>query len=91
MKVSIHTAAIPDQDVNISDEAAAVVRMSFNPSSLPTVDCLKALAAAFISMCADVSGAPNSSGKPVSRECAIAMTHMETAAMWAVKAATAGK
>jgi len=88
MHVTIHTAALTNDDVSISNAAAEAVRMSFNPSKVPAVDRLKALAAAFLSACDEVAGAPNASGRPVGRECAVAKTHIETAAMWAVKAAT---
>ena len=49
MHVKIHTAAIPDGETNISNDAAAAVRMGFNPSRLEPVDRMKALAAALIS------------------------------------------
>jgi hypothetical protein len=65
------------------------VRAAFNPSNNSTVDMLKASAAKFIDQChamADKTDDPE-----VGRCISLAMTHAEDAAMWAVKAATAGK
>jgi hypothetical protein len=81
MHVVINTGAISGDQVSISDEAAKAVRMSFNPSTLPQVDKLKALGAAFLSLCDEVGD---------NRETSIAKDQAETAVMWAVKAATAG-
>lgn len=84
MHVTIHTASLHGTSVPISNEAAALVRMSFNPSARPDVDTIKALAAALISAC------EASKGGPGGREAAIAITHAQTAAMFAVAATTAG-
>ena len=81
MHVIINTGAISGAQVDITNEAADAVRMGFNPSASPSVDKLKALGAAFISLCDQL-------GK--SREFSVAKTEAETAVMWAVKAATAG-
>jgi len=72
--------------VNMSPGARAAVRLEFNPSSDDRVHRLKVLAAAFITECEAVRNEGIGA-----REVSIAITHMETAAMWAVKAATAGK
>lgn len=85
MHVVIRTAALPEHAVPISDKAARQVRMGFNPSQSPRVDAIKALAAALISEC-QLAGLEADAG----REAALAMTAAEEAAMWGVKAATAG-
>jgi hypothetical protein len=86
MNVIINTANLNSVTVPISDAGAEAVRMKFNPSALPQVERLKALAAAFISECDIVAGAvPNSA-----RNAAIAKTEMESASMRAVLAATTG-
>jgi hypothetical protein len=63
------------------------VRASFNPSNNSAVDMLKGTAAKFIDQCEALK---NGDGE-VHRCLALAQTHAEDAAMWAVKAATAGK
>jgi hypothetical protein len=71
-------------DAEISKTASDAVRRDFNPSGSPVVAELKDLAAKFITLCEGL--------KPTAgREASIAITEMETAAMWAVKAATKGK
>lgn len=85
MHVTIHTAALPSEQVAISNDAAALVRMGFNPSTLREVDAIKALAAALVSACETMKAGPGG------REAAIAITHAQTAAMFAVAAATAGR
>lgn len=87
MHIQVHTAAAPDETVTITDEAAGLVRMGFNPSQLPRVDVMKALAAALISECAAI----RDTGKPGAREAAIAITQIQGASMFAVAAATAGR
>lgn len=68
----------------ISKSAAEAVRLSFNPSGLDEVGELKLIAAAFITKVEAIkSKAP--------RECAVAITNMQQASMWAVFAATTGK
>ena len=85
MHVKIHTDALPDASASISDSAAAIVRMGFNPSRIEPVDRLKALAAAFVSECEAIRDAR---GKGA-REAAIAITEMQGACMFAVAGATA--
>lgn len=85
MHINIHTAAIPDGETHITNTAAELVRMGFNPSRLPPVDRIKAIAAAFISECEAIRDAR---GKGA-REAAIAITEMQGASMFAVAAATA--
>lgn len=85
MHVKIHTAAIPDGETHISNEAAALVRMGFNPSKLEPVDRIKALAAALISECENIRDARGAGA----REAAIAITDMQKTSMMAVAAATA--
>lgn len=84
MHVIINTAALHAEQCHISNDAAERVRMGFNPSTLPRVDRLKALAAAFISECDAVRETGGDS-----REVAVAVTNAHQACMWAVAAATA--
>ena len=49
MHVIINTAALREAEVPIENSAAERVRLGFNPSTLPRVDRVKALAAALIS------------------------------------------
>jgi hypothetical protein len=85
MHIVIRTAALPEHTIPITNDAATLVRMGFNPSQRPRVEAVKALAAALISHLqplADVRG-------PGSREAAIAITHLQTASMFGVAAETA--
>lgn len=66
------------------------VRIKFNPSSNSAVDLLKQQAAKFIDSCEELKRDANGNGE-VMRCIALAQTHAEDAAMWAVKAATTGK
>jgi len=67
------------------------VRASFNPSNNSAVDMLKGTAAKFIDQCEAMKtdGVPDAT--EINRCLALAQTYAETAAMYAVKAATAGK
>lgn len=85
MHVKINTAAIQDGETPISNAAAALVRMGFNPSTLPRVDRIKALAAALISECEAIRDEKG----PGAREAAIAITDTQKASMMAVASATA--
>jgi hypothetical protein len=68
------------------------VRASFNPSNNSAVDMLKGTAAKFIDQCnAMVSDIEDDDDDEVLRCIRLAMDHAETAAMYAVKAATAPK
>lgn len=60
------------------------VGISFNPGGNVMVDKLKRAAAAFIDLLAEIDGGDGE----VARLKALAATHCEDAAMWAVKAAT---
>ncbi|HAW49167.1 MAG TPA: hypothetical protein DCX34_18370 [Roseovarius sp.] len=66
------------------------VGVSFNPSSDPDVDKIKALAAALIDAieAVDDGGNRGAASGEVRRLKALAMTAAEEAAMWGVKAAT---
>lgn len=68
-------------------EDFSLVRANFNPSGMPVVDDIKLLAAALISVARHVQKSNPAGG----REAAIAITHLQTASMFAVAAATAGK
>lgn len=85
MHVTIHTAAITNDETPISNSAAELVRMGFNPSTRPEVDRIKALAAALISECETI----RDQGGKGAREASIAITEMQGASMFAVAAATA--
>lgn len=85
MHVTVHTAAVPGGKSSISNTAAELVRMSFNPSKVEPVDRIKALAAALISECEAIR---DGRGKGA-REAAIAITEIQTASFFAVAAATA--
>jgi hypothetical protein len=61
------------------------VGISFNPGGNPVVDKIKRAAAALIDMIDEI---PQGPGGEVARLKALAMTHIEDAAMWGVKAAT---
>jgi hypothetical protein len=60
------------------------VGITFNPSNNPVVDNIKRHAAALIDLIEDIEVKTNE----VNRLKALAQTHIEDAAMWAVKAAT---
>ena len=85
MHVKINTANLDQAEVPILDSAAQLVRMNFNPSTIPRVDRIKALAAALISECQAIQ-VETSSG---AREAAIAITDAQKVSMMAVAAATA--
>jgi hypothetical protein len=64
------------------------VRVSFNPSDNSLVGQLKQKTAELIDLCESYRA--TATGRIVAERCwALAMTHYEDAAMWAVKAATA--
>jgi hypothetical protein len=68
------------------------VRIKFNPSASNLVDDIKQRTAKLIDMCDEqsrVMKVPTRSSVEAGRLWALAMTHYETAAMYAVKAATA--
>lgn len=66
----------------------ARVRLQFNPSGDDLVSQIKQKTAELIDLCAERKQHNN---PEESRLWALAMTHYEDAAMWAVKAATTGK
>lgn len=71
-------------EVPVSDSATRLVRGHFNPSSLGAVDATKALAAALISQLEQIRDSEDGDG----REAATAITHVQTACMFGVAAAT---
>ena len=71
------------KDVEISDAAQRLVRLDFNPTANETVREIKTLTAALITVCQKLQTGPEAG-----RAAAIAITEYETAAMFAVKAAT---
>jgi hypothetical protein len=64
------------------------VGISFNPSNNPKVDALKRMAADFIDLVETIIVSHDSIKSEVGRLKALAQTHIEDAAMWAVKATT---
>lgn len=64
------------------------VGIDFNPSGNEHVNRLKCAAAEFIDVCAGIRAHGPSIDDEVMRLWALAMTHAEDAAMWAVKAVT---
>jgi hypothetical protein len=61
------------------------VGVTFNPSASPAVDDIKRRAADLIDLLSPIAGDRN---HPGARCASIAMTEIESAAMWAVKAVT---
>ena len=104
MQVVIQVSGQPDVIIGVSDAAIHRARASFNPSALPGVDNVKALAAALYTELDKIpdlvedklqeavgqgSAIP---GRPLEfarREAATAATHIQAGAMFAVSAATA--
>lgn len=86
MKVIIVNDAGQTHELPISPTALDQVRGKFNPSGLGAVDYAKALGAALITAMEPTRDARGEGG----RCAAIAITNVETATMYAVKALTAG-
>ncbi len=70
--------------ITLSASAEEAIRFAFNPSGLPDVHVLKALAGAFITKCEEMQAAMPHAG----REFAVAKTEMQTASMWSVLGTT---
>ena len=85
--IVINSGPVLGAEVPIQPDAADVVRMSFNPGGLEDVNRLKAIAAAFVSEARRVGAGVKD--PRAAREVALAVTHMQTASMFAVAAATA--
>lgn len=86
---------VKDQDSTATDYAARPmtlgehrVRLTFNPSSNTLVQDIKVKSADLIDLCERMKDRPGNSSETI-RLIALAQTHYEDAAMWAVKAATA--
>ena len=84
-----------DQDTRPLTLGERRVRISFNPNQAPHVAELKRMAAAFIDYCESLKSTTARNGVDLERGeylrlIALAQTHAEDAAMWAVKAATLG-
>lgn len=71
--------------MNDQTEGQYRVGVDFNPSKNAQVDEIKNAAASFIDMLAPIAAARD---HPGARCASIAMTEIESAAMWAVKAVT---
>lgn len=75
------------QPVELSPTAADAIRYSFNPSSRGDVAAIKSLTGTLITL---LEGIRDRDGGKAGREAAVAITHVQTASMWAVLAATKG-
>lgn len=75
----------PGDDLKALTEGEYRVGKAFNPSSSATVDTIKARAADLIDMLAPIAADRD---HPGARCASVAMTEIESAAMWAVKAVT---
>lgn len=73
----------PDEYVEMLPEGAEAVRFKFNPSFNPDVTRIKSLTGTLISELMRLQKAKPEAG----REFAVAITHLQTASMWAVLAA----
>lgn len=92
MQVVIQVAGQPDVVIGVTEEAIMRARVSFNPSSLPNVDNIKALTAGLYSVLERVGEGQRGNFEPdatVGREAATAATQIQLGAMMAVSAATA--
>lgn len=92
MHLKINTAALVSHDVPISDDAARAVRMGFNPSSMPRVDALKAMAAAMLSELEGIRREAVMAEGDVPEALALELDQAEieirAGSMWSVAAAT---
>ena len=86
MKVEIRVDDVSLGTVTVSAEALEAVRLKFNPSGLVQVNALKIAAALLYQLNTDTVSAMPEAG----REAAVAKTHVQTASMWGVLAATKG-
>lgn len=68
-----------------SQSAARLIGVDFNPSKIPEVDRIKSLAAELVTA---IEPFKQTKSGEINRLASLAMTHVETAAMFAVKAAT---
>ncbi len=73
-------------NIIVSASAKEAVRASFNPSALSAVGRIKVLGAALITECEQVRD--SNENEDTARAASVAITGIETAVMWAVKAAT---
>lgn len=83
--VAVIIANWPGVNMSLGKER---VRAGFNPSDDQRVESIKSLTAQLIDVCEDLKDTKDGE---VKRLCSLAQTAYEEAAMWAVKAATAGK
>lgn len=71
--------------LDITEDAAKLANMSFNPSADVRIDQIKTLAAGFYTLCNAIQADENATDL-AKREAAVAKTQMQTAAMFAVQA-----
>jgi hypothetical protein len=83
MDLHIHEVQRPE----VPTFGQKAVGASFNPSSLPKVDRLKALYAEIVDLCNAARSLPDASPE-AKRLYSVAITEAQGAQMWAVKAAT---
>ena len=86
--MTTHTQTMQDKtspDIAVSDTAADHVRLGFNPSGDPTVASIKRRTGELISLMELIRDRYDAHA---GREAAIAITHLQTASMWCVLAAT---
>lgn len=85
METAIEPTVISVAKSEISESSLGIVRASFNPSAKPEVDQIKLLAARLITLMEPIRDARGDAG----RCAALAITQIETACIFGVKAATA--
>ena len=81
---------LPVEIAHCSPEALQLVRYRFNPSGLPQVERIKLLSAALITELQRIQADTANLATAAKREAAVAITHVQTASMFGVAAATSG-
>lgn len=91
MQIVIQVAGQPDVVIGVSEKAMRRARVSFNPSSLPHVDNIKALAAGLYTVLRELNAEREDGwlAEILDRETSAAATQIQFGAMMAVSAATA--
>ncbi len=87
MQIVIQVSGQPDTVIGVSEAAIKRARVSFNPSALPHVDNIKALAAALYMILDEVQGQDDKA--TAWQEAFTAAQLVQLGAMMAVSAATA--
>lgn len=89
MKLFVQSGDGPPVEIPVSEKALHIMRANFNPSGVSAVDKAKLLAAALLTQAEDAANAPEAT-KEHGRCAGTALHYIETGAMYAVKALTAG-